>query len=574
MNNIIADIGNYVLDEDLDNYIRNTFNQQGNVIEQINQADVVADEEERRINREIEIEENEERQIDAVVDEPMRAVDDDDEDEDDDDVAEEMPPLMPINYNQATLNRIADRFMNNVAMNVFLNNNIIIADVGNNQNTRETKKAKLEIYKLNDGEIKLSEITLQEICDGKFDNRLITTGLMTQKEKYYVKYNMIESYLNYKLFDCGGSIIENLYHILLDKSNNSDYSSKYFRTYMIIATKTTGLVNLNDVDISYINDKFTNIMNNLEEKEGKLFNQLQDIVRTHHPELFTLNDFSIDEIRELKQILQNLTLTNAELYYFIEKYLEAYIDNYYKKTEVYIQKSNSSDILKGNIFSRNILKLSTFALYIEELYYHKSFINSYGYKRTKEDRKLLKPLYLKFVSADNINIYDYKIKKMTNRDINNVISNFDKYEEIINTYIPYDSLFKMVDDKIVIDYSNFDFSRLKFNEINIKNYYILLKLNYDMLEYERIINILYHSQAGFMNDFVSKNWQKMVEIKPFHQIENKFCDNNCLICLQEFTKDIEVVKLQCGHLYEKECIAQWIKDSKSIKCPTCNDESL
>lgn len=576
-NNLIADIGNYVLEEDLAAFIRNTFNQDGNLIEQINQADVAADEEERRINREIVIEENEERQMEMVV-EPMPMVDDDDDGDYEDE--EELPPLIPdddgliINpniHNNRNLQAITIGDLFGRLVNP-LNNTFEFTPY----NIRVNKNH--EIFKLNEVEIKLTETTLEEICDGKFDNKIITNA-MTKKEQYKIKCDLITAYFNYTLYDCSGSMPNNINYILLLDKSTSNYgnSTQYYDEYKTFALKTTGIVNLNSIDIKYINDKYANIINNLERKETILFKQLQDMITRYHPELFTLNDFSMNEILEIKQILQDKTLANAGLYNFIDKYIDAFIHyNYLLMSNKFLNTSCSFAILNGNMFSRNIMKLSTFALYVEELLFHKSYIISEMYKRTKDERKELKPLYLKYVNGEKINGYDNKIKKMSNIDMNNMICNFDKYEEIINSYIPYESLFKTVDNKVVIDYTDFMEQGYEFLtvNVNIHRYYNLLKLNYDILEYERMINVIYNNQTIFMNEYISKNWTKMVEIKPFHQIENKFNDNNCLICLQEFTKDVKVVKLHCGHLYEKECIAKWIKDSKSLKCPTCADEHI
>lgn len=43
----------------------------------------------------------------------------------------------------------------------------------------------------------------------------------------------------------------------------------------------------------------------------------------------------------------------------------------------------------------------------------------------------------------------------------------------------------------------------------------------------------------------------------------------CVICLGEFEDDEIVTKLQCRHLYHRECLAIWLRDHNS--CPTCRD---
>ena len=44
----------------------------------------------------------------------------------------------------------------------------------------------------------------------------------------------------------------------------------------------------------------------------------------------------------------------------------------------------------------------------------------------------------------------------------------------------------------------------------------------------------------------------------------------CVICLCDFDKDEKVSKLQCGHIFHKECILFWLNKGPSIPtCPMC-----
>jgi len=47
-------------------------------------------------------------------------------------------------------------------------------------------------------------------------------------------------------------------------------------------------------------------------------------------------------------------------------------------------------------------------------------------------------------------------------------------------------------------------------------------------------------------------------------------NDECAICLEEFTADSKVVTLTCGHGYHKMCIREWIVDKNDSKCPLCS----
>ena len=51
----------------------------------------------------------------------------------------------------------------------------------------------------------------------------------------------------------------------------------------------------------------------------------------------------------------------------------------------------------------------------------------------------------------------------------------------------------------------------------------------------------------------------------YNTIKESSCSNTCLICIDNFSEEDLVRKLQkCKHIYHKECIDKWI-----IKNPTC-----
>ena len=58
--------------------------------------------------------------------------------------------------------------------------------------------------------------------------------------------------------------------------------------------------------------------------------------------------------------------------------------------------------------------------------------------------------------------------------------------------------------------------------------------------------------------------------KKFHAIDNKNRTmNECLICMNEYKDDDEVVELKCDerHYFHAECLESWLK--RKLECPLC-----
>jgi len=55
--------------------------------------------------------------------------------------------------------------------------------------------------------------------------------------------------------------------------------------------------------------------------------------------------------------------------------------------------------------------------------------------------------------------------------------------------------------------------------------------------------------------------------KELHLNENK----ECLICIEDFNDEDDVIKIQCNHIFHKNCIKSWVCE-ESNKCPICRVE--
>lgn len=57
-----------------------------------------------------------------------------------------------------------------------------------------------------------------------------------------------------------------------------------------------------------------------------------------------------------------------------------------------------------------------------------------------------------------------------------------------------------------------------------------------------------------------------IEYTEIHYTDNEIIDT-CSICLYGYKEGESLVKLNCSHIYHKECIFDWFK--KSRNCPLC-----
>ena len=57
-------------------------------------------------------------------------------------------------------------------------------------------------------------------------------------------------------------------------------------------------------------------------------------------------------------------------------------------------------------------------------------------------------------------------------------------------------------------------------------------------------------------------------IRTSNQILNK----ECVICLEEFCEDEDVIMLSCFHSFHEVCIAKWLKNKTKSSCPLCKKD--
>lgn len=71
-------------------------------------------------------------------------------------------------------------------------------------------------------------------------------------------------------------------------------------------------------------------------------------------------------------------------------------------------------------------------------------------------------------------------------------------------------------------------------------------------------------RRGYRIDFV--------ETLPFfvYEVKEGTERDMCSVCYEDYENGVELVKLECSHVFHKKCISQWLRLKKS--CPLCKQE--
>lgn len=68
----------------------------------------------------------------------------------------------------------------------------------------------------------------------------------------------------------------------------------------------------------------------------------------------------------------------------------------------------------------------------------------------------------------------------------------------------------------------------------------------------------------------NSNREQKLENKLYKYNELETGEKNCSICLEEYNKEDDVYKLDCNHIYHKECFDCWLKHSD--ECCLCRKQ--
>lgn len=167
------------------------------------------------------------------------------------------------------------------------------------------------------------------------------------------------------------------------------------------------------------------------------------------------------------------------------------------------------------------------------------------------------------------------------QQFNNIINIFDNYiQNNINNRENYsDNFFNIINRDMNLNYYNFNqFSNLS----NLANEDLSdLPDLIDMNEEPNNTPIFYttfilnpSSQQNYIYEDVkiilSEEQFNNLECKSFKEL-NLNESKECLICIENFNEDDDIIKIPCNHIFHKNCIKSWVCE-ESNKCPICRIE--
>jgi len=139
-----------------------------------------------------------------------------------------------------------------------------------------------------------------------------------------------------------------------------------------------------------------------------------------------------------------------------------------------------------------------------------------------------------------------------NESMTNMINIFDNYLHTYNNEnynTPYVNIFN---SNIIRDFNN-------LGSINIFDEYADLPELVSENIYQEDVKIVLNEEQ----------FNNLLHITHEEINDNESCE--CLICMEEFNKEDNIIKTNCKHLFHKNCIKTWLCE-ESNKCPVCRIE--
>lgn len=176
-------------------------------------------------------------------------------------------------------------------------------------------------------------------------------------------------------------------------------------------------------------------------------------------------------------------------------------------------------------------------------------------------------------SLDNmINIFDNYIKNNQNIDEEGEINNNEQLD--INN-IEESQETENREEDIEDDYLDLpDLISLSYMDINLPNFFnnyqddVIVALSDD--EFNSLEKIVYNEDN---QNEVNQNEVNQDEVNIDKANQNAYKKSNtinkeCSVCLENFIKNDELIKLNCNHIFHHNCIKNWLC-KESNKCPVC-----
>jgi len=163
------------------------------------------------------------------------------------------------------------------------------------------------------------------------------------------------------------------------------------------------------------------------------------------------------------------------------------------------------------------------------------------------------------INDQSINTSEINIPMNNNENINDIINFFDNF---ISNY----------SNNIFLDRINQDLSYIASEYINIS------ELN--NTDYNDLPDLI-DDNNNVINNVINNNYEDIKIVlneDQFNKLDSFYykdkcceCSDECLICIENFEDESHLVKLNCNHVFHKNCIKNWICNENN-KCPICRIE--
>lgn len=131
-------------------------------------------------------------------------------------------------------------------------------------------------------------------------------------------------------------------------------------------------------------------------------------------------------------------------------------------------------------------------------------------------------------------------------------------------------------NRLIINFYNFYSIPITEDEIINANVYIYMSPSFQNRNLiSLILNVINSSNLLMNNEDEEEEEQERLTEEEFNNLPVQSIleplDRECAICIDKFEKGAEVIKLDCNHLFHKNCIKSYFLNYNN-KCPMCRNQ--
>lgn len=91
---------------------------------------------------------------------------------------------------------------------------------------------------------------------------------------------------------------------------------------------------------------------------------------------------------------------------------------------------------------------------------------------------------------------------------------------------------------------------------------------------DNLMPISYYENANIIENRIKNRnrIKKKSDFEVYKYTSTLSTFNECSICIEHFVDKEDVIKLECGHIFHKDCLLEWFnkKIYTNLECPNCN----